>query len=74
MDNLTIDALLIGVMESIASEKVGNLLKKIHQESWEDLTKEEKKLVRRALKEAVDLIKFRTDYHLFDRYSVVTLD
>jgi hypothetical protein len=69
MNNSTIDALLIGVMESIASDKVGNLLKKIHQESWGDLTKEEQKLVRWSLKEAVDLIKSRANYHLFDRYN-----
>jgi hypothetical protein len=74
MEIQTLDALLIGLMETIAEKEVGFLFRKIHQDSWNDLSKEERKKVRLACKEAVDLIKSRVDYHLFDRYSVVSLD
>jgi hypothetical protein len=67
---------LKSIMETIAGhdERVEKILKKLQTYKFFELEKEERKLLRKACKTAVDRMKSLTHYRLFEEYDEITLD
>jgi TRAP-type mannitol/chloroaromatic compound transport system substrate-binding protein len=76
MHDEIVQQILIDVMELIAKsdENVYATFKKLQSQEFQELSKEEKKVIRKACRSAVDQMKTYVNYNLFSKYDEVTLD
>ena len=75
-EDLTIQALLRGIMITLASQnrETAFLIQRATMNSFFDLDKDQQKKVRTACKEAIDKMKNNCNYNLFAEYNPIVLD